>query len=125
MDTIRACDCRNSAALERFADKAMCIDKLTVEAGAGVVLLRKCKKEFARADRTGVNGKTGNLPLNLVVKHRGANTTRLGAHQSCCLSNVHVITASSRSSSCAVAGAGDSSSNSVFGGRYCARRVER
>src|SRR5690348_3138918 len=71
---------RDRAALKCVADEAMRVNKLAVEAGAGVVLLRECKEEFARADRARVNRKAGYS----FVKHRGASTRRISAHQSCC-----------------------------------------
>jgi hypothetical protein len=80
-----------STALKRIADKSMCIDKLPIKTGAGVVLLRERKKELARAYRTRVDG----IISNLFVKHLGADARRIRAHQSCCLANLHVITASS------------------------------
>ena len=70
----------------------MRIDKLTIKTGAGVVLLRERKEQFARAYRTRVDG----IISNLFVKHLGADARRIRAHQSCCLAKVHVITASSK-----------------------------
>ena len=109
--TIGTRHCGNRSLSKRVCDEAVRVDKLTVETGAGVVLLRQRKKELARADRTRVNRKAGNY----VVKHRGVEIRRIRAHQNSCLSNVHVITASSRSSSSAVAKSSGGSSISCWG----------
>src|SRR5215213_849994 len=103
-DMIRARDRRDGAALKRIRDKTMRIDKLTIKTGAGVVLLRERKEELARAYRTRVNG----IIFYLFVKHLGADARRIRAHQSCCLANLHVITASSCSSCEGVLAAGSS-----------------
>src|SRR5689334_14494903 len=71
----------------------MCVDKLTIKTGADVIFLREGKEEFARAYGAGVN----RIIFYLFVKHLGADTRGIGAHQIRCLSNIHVITASSRS----------------------------
>src|ERR1041384_8823260 len=96
---IRSCDCSYCATLERITDKAMSIDKFAIKTGAGVVFLRERKEQFARAYRTRVDG----IISNLFVKYLSANACRIRAHQTCCLANLHVITASSCSivSSCA------------------------
>jgi hypothetical protein len=49
----------------------MSIDKLAVKSGAGVVLLRERKKQFARAYRTRVDG----IISNLFVKYLGADAS--------------------------------------------------
>src|SRR6185436_17002968 len=90
-DMVGTCYRGNCTTLERITDKAMSIDKLAVKTGAGVVLLRKRKKQFARAYRTRVDG----IISNLFVKYLSADACRTRAHQTCCLANLHVITASS------------------------------
>src|SRR5688572_11418115 len=50
--TIRTRDSGNCTTFKRVANKAMRIDKLSVKTGAGVVLLRERKEQFARAYRT-------------------------------------------------------------------------
>jgi hypothetical protein len=88
----------------------MRVNKLTIKTGAGVVLLRERKKELARAYRTRVDG----IISNLFVKHLGADARRIRAHQSCCLANLHVITASSFSSCKAVLSLGSSKHSTNF-----------
>jgi hypothetical protein len=39
VDAVRACDRGDGAALKRAGDKTMCVNKLTIKTGAGVILL--------------------------------------------------------------------------------------
>src|SRR6188474_461497 len=80
-------DCSDCATLKRVAYKSMSVDKLAAKSGAGVILLRERKKQFARAYRTRVDG----IIIYLFVKYLGAYASRICAHQSCCLANLHVI----------------------------------
>src|SRR6185369_2415874 len=68
-DMIRTCNSSNCATPERITDKAMSIDEFAIKTGAGVVLLRKRKKQFARAYRTRVDG----IISNLFVKYLSAD----------------------------------------------------
>src|SRR5262249_51695873 len=78
-DMILTSYCSDCATLERVTKKAMGIDNLAVKAGAGIVLLRECKKQFARAYRTRVDG----IIIYLFVKYLCANACRIRAHQTC------------------------------------------
>src|ERR1041385_6417508 len=88
----------------------MRVDKLTIKTGAGVVLLRERKEELARAYRTRVDG----IISYLFVKHLSAGAICICAHQSCCLANLHVITASSFSSCPDVFATGSSKHSTSF-----------
>ena len=48
-DAVRARHSRAGTALKRVGDEAMRVDKLSIKTGAGVVLLRQRKEQFARA----------------------------------------------------------------------------
>ena len=66
----------NRTTLKRIGDKPVCIGKLTVKSGAGVVLLRERKKQLTRAYRTRVDG----IIFNLFVKHLSAYACCIRAH---------------------------------------------